>query len=98
MLGSELLPKRPWEMRRSSTKGTGPASFVSKSCYRSMGMTGDPVGHRAVSFKKTNFPPKKNHLRKDGQIEKDRQDVGSHQGAHPCCLRQEILCRIVSPT
>jgi hypothetical protein len=30
--------------------------------------------------KKQIFPEKKNHLR-DGQIEKGREDVGSHQGA-----------------
>jgi hypothetical protein len=31
-------------------------------------------------MKKKKFPPKKNHLGRDGQIEKGREDVGTHQG------------------
>ncbi len=41
----------------------------------------DSPGIGREFLKKTNFPPKKNHLGRDGQIEKGREDVGAHQGA-----------------
>ncbi len=41
----------------------------------------DSPGIGREFLKKTNFPPKKNHLRRDGQIEKGREDVGADQEA-----------------
>ncbi len=51
--------------------------------YRLVGSVNDKHATSGIGrefFKKTNFPPPKNHLARDGQIEKGREDVDTHQG------------------